>query len=499
MENLISGKTASYIDEKSQEVYKIPAICLMEEAGLKAWQFIKTKIDISEPIVIIAGSGNNGGDALVIAREAINDGINDILVILLGSTISECNQIQREIIKRYGIFTVYVENHEIDPTTLQSIATASTIIDGITGTGLKTPLKGDASLLVNQINKSRAKIFSIDIPSGLGDEVNINYISVKAAYTICMGPLKSIYYNPSIHAKCGKVFSVNPSFPPFITKTIKPSAYLANDEIPELIPLEIDAYKKIRGHLAIFGGSDKYTGAIRLAAKSAFVSRVGLVSTFVDEIIYPIVASESPSVIVHPTTEVDDINKYNTLLCGPGWGENREGLLLSLLKTMKPIVIDADGIRAFSSLYKIGKIQGHGTLILTPHMGELKVLANAIVPEYEWEVGKDDKPEDFLKLLQKISVKTGAIVVCKSSVTFIATAARAPMVVSGDNPALGVAGSGDVLAGCIAGLLAGGLSPFKSALYGVLWHKEAGMQCYKENGFFDSIRLITYVGKVIAK
>jgi len=78
MENLISGKTASYIDEKSQEVYKIPAICLMEEAGLKAWQFIKTKIDISEPIVIIAGSGNNGGDALVIAREAINDGINDV-------------------------------------------------------------------------------------------------------------------------------------------------------------------------------------------------------------------------------------------------------------------------------------------------------------------------------------------------------------------------------------------------------------------------------------
>ncbi|MBK5200506.1 MAG: NAD(P)H-hydrate dehydratase [Spirochaetaceae bacterium] len=499
MENLINGKTASYIDEKSQEVYKIPSICLMEEAGLKAWQFIKTKIDTSEPIVIIAGSGNNGGDALVIAREAINDGINDILVILLGSTISDCNQIQREIIKRYSIFTVSIKNHEIDTTTLQSIATASTIIDGITGTGLRNPLKGDAVLLVNQINKSSAKIFSIDIPSGLGDEVNVNNISVKSDYTICIGPLKSIYYNPNIHARCGEVFALNPSFPPFITKNIKPSAYLANDESPELIPLEIDAYKKIRGHLAIFGGSDKYTGAIRLAAKSAFVSRVGLVSTFVDEIIYPIVASESPSVIVHPTTEVDDINKYNTILCGPGWGENREVLLLSLLKTMKPIVIDADGISAFSSLYKVGKIQGHGTLILTPHMGELKVLANAIVPEYEWTVGKDDKPEDFLKLLQKISVKTGAIVVCKSSVTFIATAARVPVVVAGDNPALGVAGSGDVLAGCIAGLLAGGLSPYKSALYGVLWHKEAGMQCYKENGFFDSISLITYVGKVIAK
>ncbi len=499
MQNLISGKTASYIDEKSQEVYKIPSICLMEEAGLKAWQFIKSKIDVNEPLVIIAGSGNNGGDALVIAREAINDGVNDILVILLGSHISECNRIQREIIKRYRIFSVSIENHDIDPTTLQSIATASTIIDAITGTGLKSPLRGDAALLANKINESSAKVFSIDIPSGLGDEVNVNSICVKADYTICMGPLKSIYYNPNVHSKCGELYSLNPSFPPFITNSVKPSALLANDEIPQLIPLDIDAYKKIRGHLAIFGGSDKYTGAVRLSAKSAFVSRVGLVSTFVDEIIYPIVASESPSVIVHPTTEIDDINKYNTLLCGPGWGENREGLLLSLLKTMKPVVIDADGIRAFSSLYSSGKIQGHGTIILTPHMGELRILAAAIVPEYKWNVGKDDKPEDFLKLLQSISIKTGAIIVCKSSVTFIATAARVPMVVSGDNPSLGVAGSGDVLAGCIAALLAGGLSPFKSALYGVLYHKEAGELCHREFGYYDSMKLIEGIGKVIAK
>lgn len=499
MQNLISSKMASLIDEKSQEIYKIPSICLMEQAGLKAWQFIKTQIDISESIVIVAGSGNNGGDALVIAREAVNDGANDILVIQVGSHISECNKIQRDIINSYGIQTISIKDQEIDQISIQSIAAASIIIDGISGTGLQNPLRGVASLLVNQINDSKAKVYSIDIPSGLGDEVNVNSICVNSDYTICMGPLKSLYYNPVIHAKCGEIFCVNPSFPPFVLKDVKASAFLANDEIPQLIPLDIDAYKKSRGHLAIFGGSDKYSGAIRLAAKSAFVSRVGLVSTFVDENIYPIVASESPSVIVHPTTKIDDINKYNSILCGPGWGENREDLLLSLLETMKPIVIDADGIKAFASLYKIGKIQGHGTIILTPHIGELKVLAQAIVPEYEWIVGKDDKPSDFLKLIQKISLKTGSIVVCKSSVTFISTAARVPMIVSGDNPSLGVAGSGDVLAGCISGLLAGGLSPFKSALYGVLWHKEAGIECFKEKGFFDSMSLIDYVGKVISK
>ncbi|MFA6865315.1 MAG: NAD(P)H-hydrate epimerase, partial [Sphaerochaetaceae bacterium] len=110
MKNLISGKMTQLIDERSQSEYKIPPVVLMEQAGLKAWQFIETKIEDDEPFVVVAGGGNNGGDALVIAREAINNGVTDILVILLGKHISESSQIQRDIIKSYGIPTVHIED-----------------------------------------------------------------------------------------------------------------------------------------------------------------------------------------------------------------------------------------------------------------------------------------------------------------------------------------------------------------------------------------------------
>jgi NAD(P)H-hydrate epimerase len=499
MKNLISGKSTKLIDEKSQAEYNIPSLVLMEQAGLKAWQFIKTKIEDDQPLVVIAGSGNNGGDGLVIAREAINDGITDILVVLLGSHLSENCAVQRSIINSYGIPCVEIVNHEINLLILQSISTASYIVDAITGIGLSTPLRGDALLLIDAIKRSKAIIFSVDVPSGIGDLVAVSNESAHANYTICMGPLKSLYFNPTIHAACGEVVHINPSFPRFLVQSQKPSAYLADDEKPSLIPLEVDAYKTIRGHLAVFGGSKKFTGAIRLASRSAFVSRVGLVSCFSDPDIYPIIATESPSVIVHPTLNVDNFESYNALLAGPGWGDDREDILDSLLKTMKPIVIDADGIKAFANLYTSGRVQGHGAIILTPHLGELRTLANAVCPEYESKVGLDDKPEEFLNLLQNLSIKTGAIVVCKASITLISTAARKPIIVSGDNPALGVAGSGDVLSGCIAGLLAGGLSPYKSALYGVLWHKEAGLKTFKKNGYFDSESLIKSLGKVIAK
>jgi NAD(P)H-hydrate epimerase len=499
MKNLISGKSTKLIDEKSQADYNIPSLVLMEQAGLKAWQFIKTKIEYDQPLLVLVGSGNNGGDGLVIAREAINDGITDILVVLIGSHISENCAVQRSIISSYGIPCVEVVNHEIDPLILQSISTASYIIDAITGIGLSSPLRGDALLLIDAIKNSKSIIFSVDVPSGIGDMVCVSNESVNANYTICMGPLKSLYFNPTVHASCGEVICINPSFPPYLIHSQKPSAFLADNENPSLIPLAVDAYKKTRGHLAVFGGSKKYTGAIRLSSRSAFVSRVGLVSCYSDPEIYPIIATESPSVIVHPNLEVDNFDEYTALLAGPGWGSNREDILDSLLNTMKPIVIDADGIKAFANLYKKGRVNSHGAIILTPHIGELRILASSVCPEYEAKVGFDDKPSEFLELLQKISIKTGAIVVCKASVTLISTAARKPIVVSGDNPALGVAGSGDVLAGCIAGLLAGGLSPYKSALYGVLWHKEAGIRAFKKNGYFDSESLIKSIGKVIAK
>jgi len=500
MKNLLSSADVQSIDLQSQERYKIPALVMMENAGLRAWDVVKKDLDVDTPLVVVAGAGNNGGDGLVMARQAINDGYKDLTVVLLGSHISDSCKVQRDIIEEYGIpcFSAAIEDERAHDAAMQAIATAGVIIDAIAGTGIQAELKGIAVTLVMAMNNNtKGLVYSVDAPSGMGDHIPTTALHVKASATLCMGPAKSLFYHPSLKADCGEIIEINPSFPLELVNSKKPSSFLSDFGEAVLEPLPSDAYKKDRGHLAIYGGCSRYTGAIRLASRSAFVSRVGLVTAVCDKEIYPIVAGESPSVIVKKTEEVTSFDGYSALLAGPGWGEGREDQLDILLHCGKPIVVDADGIRTYASLYTQGRTTNHGTLILTPHLGELRALCKAIFPERSETLGKGDTPFEYLETLSLMAARMGAIIVAKSNVTYVATAARKPIAIAGDNPSLGVAGSGDVLAGCIAGLLAGGLSPYKSALYGVIWHQRAGLEAYHSHGYYASEDLITYLAKEI--
>lgn len=496
---MLRGEDVAAIDADAQRLYGIPALVMMEQAGLKAWQAIRQDLDAEQPIVVACGGGNNGGDGLVIAREAVNDGFVHVTVILVGHRLSDCNRIHRSIIKAYGI-PAYEEESRLETAATQALSAASVIIDAVTGTGLKKEIGGLASELVKAMNDNlKATVYAIDCPSGMGDEVSASSLHVHAHCTLCMGPLKSMFYHPALRAHCGKIIEINPSFPPGLVAKSKLSGYLADDEVASLDPLPSDAYKKDRGHLAIFGGCSRYTGALRLAGRSAFASRAGLVSAICDRDIYPIIAGESPSVIVRMLDETDTVEPYTAVLAGPGWGGGREELLTKLLRCSKPLVIDADGIRAFANLYAEGKVASHqGTVILTPHLGELHCLCKAVMPDRAAGLGKEDSPASFLETLSALSEKIDAIIVAKGGVTYVAVPGKLPVAVSGGNPSLGVAGSGDVLAGCMAGLLAGGLSPFKSALSAVLWHQEAGRYAFAKEGYYSSEDLIPFLAKVIA-
>lgn len=484
MRPIVTAAAIADVDIRAQEEAKIPALLLMESAGLQAWQCLKGRLtDTDASLLFLAGAGNNGGDALVVSRYAYNDGYTNQTICLLDGRISPSSAVQRRIIEGYGI--VMIEGKDVD----QAVAHADWVIDGIAGTGLKGPLRPEASELVSLVNRSGVPVFSIDIPSGLGDLVAIDAPSVTATLTVTMGALKSAMFHPKTHGRCGEIVVVNPSFPPPMIEGL-PTVAQIDDEALSLPPLKADDYKNSRGHVAIFGGSRAYSGALRLAGRSAFASRAGLVTLCCDEEIMEIAASEAPSVMVRSSHAVDP-SPFDVLLVGPGWGSGRRALLRELFLSKKPMVLDADGITALAELIAAEGVPAHGPLIITPHLGELRRLASAL------GIADDHTPSGFFAMIEEMAGSLDALLVVKSSLVHIASPTEGILVYEGSNPSLGVAGSGDVLGAIIAALWATSRDGLSAARGGVQVHQEAGRRAHEAEGYYDSERLIEYVARVV--
>jgi NAD(P)H-hydrate epimerase len=169
---------------------------------------------------------------------------------------------------------------------------------------------------------------------------------------------------------------------------------------------------------------------------------------------------------------------YDALLAGPGWGEGRQSVLKTLLDSQRPMVIDADGIRAYATL----KDHITSSAILTPHLGELQVLLDEKIEMLS--------PSVFLDRIRAFATNRGVTLVVKSSLTHIVDEKGEIFIIEGGNPSLGVGGSGDILAGIIGALLARGLQNTTAALQGVLIHQRAGQLAHQDLGYYDSEQLI---------
>ena len=203
-----------------------------------------------------------------------------------------------------------------------------------------------------------------------------------------------------------------------------------------------------------------------------------------------IVASEAPSVMVRSASGVDPA-AYDVLVAGPGWGGGRAALLKRLLGTHVPLVLDADGITALAEIIASDGIPEHGTLTITPHLGELARLASAL------GINDDKSPRSFFSMIEGIAERLDAILVVKSSLVHIVEPGRPTIVVDGSNPSLGVAGSGDLLSGIIAALWVSGNDQATAALGGVQVHQEAGRRAHEAVGYYDSEHLVDYIGTVV--
>ena len=204
----------------------------------------------------------------------------------------------------------------LDETDLTTLPTFDWIVDGLTGLGLRGELNESLTKVVNWVNNNKGSVFSVDIPSGLGDQVPVNGPSIHADYTVALGSYTQSHYHSLTRTRCGELTWANPSFSLNLLNSVERVAIVDKEPL-SLPPLDRSAYKNSRGSVAIFGSSSAYSGAARLSARAAFAARGGLVSLFCDPEIYEIAAGESPSVMVHPY-QGQEVTGFDAILAGPG-------------------------------------------------------------------------------------------------------------------------------------------------------------------------------------
>ncbi|MFP4383574.1 MAG: NAD(P)H-hydrate dehydratase [Spirochaetia bacterium] len=483
------------IDSVSQERYGIPSIVLMENAGIKAWQKLKPVL-LNEKacrLLIFTGKGNNGGDALVIARQAFMEGFS-VRVVTAAESLKGDAEINRKSVLSLGIpVSVWKENRE------DHFSDADWILDGIAGTGISGALRGTLKEMTDSVNDSGLPVCSIDVPSGIGDEYQSGYPAVRARLTLTMGLPKQCLYAPASRPLCGEIINIGIGFPPdLVDDPGIPGSLWDRDDLPVLLGVTPrNTYKTKRGTLGVFCGGPGTAGAAVLSAQGAARARAGMVFLHVPETVYQPVAAKLASVLVYASdfSAIPEgvFSRYQALLAGPGMGTEAPvpSLIKFLISQEKPGVLDADGINVLSKLIKQGeKISLKGRWILTPHPGEFSRLSGEPV---------DKILENPLSYLRDTARDLNAVIVLKGHVTWIMAPGGQYRIIDGMEPSLATAGSGDVLAGIIAGLLSGGMEIEDAAAAGVLIHLSAGRRAFAERGWYLSEDLLPYVSETTAE
>lgn len=486
---IVSASEMAEIDRLSIEEYGYPGIVLMENAGIRIFdRFLASGRNRDLHLLFLVGGGNNGGDALVMARQALAAGFRNITIVLASDKPGDAVRTHVRICEGLHIpVRRWTAGGDIEQ--------ADVIFDGLIGTGLQGPLRGASVGLVEAVNSCRAETVAVDIPSGVGDSFEEGFPSIKADRTFTVGLPKLALYLPAARTRCGVIEVVDIGFPRILTTSDDLRGdFLSCSDLPEILPPAApEAYKKTRGSLCVFAGSPGTLGAAFLAAETASRTRAGLVTLMLEKDLYTPAAGSFRSVMGRPWGPADspeqvDFTGFSALCVGPGWGfDRRRAWLEACIASGVPGVLDADGLSLLAAMEV--KPDLGGRWVLTPHPGECARISEKPVQEIL------RRPREAV--LQAAEAYN-AVVVLKAHVTWIGEPSGRFCVIDGMNPAMGTGGSGDVLAGLTAGLLAEGLSPSRAARAAVLVHAEAGRRCYSDAGWFAAEDLRHYIPKVLA-
>ncbi len=442
----------------------ISSLALMKRAATAFSDFFVSRCPEKErEILLFAGTGNNGGDALVVARLLHQSGYRvKVCMVEQGRYSEDCAHNLRRAKGEHISCSVVASEQD-----LPDLESFDLIVDGIFGTGLSREVEGVAAKVIEAINLSGRPVYSIDLPSGLFLDRKTT-LAVRATVTVTFQIPKLALYLPDNSDYAGEVQIVDIGLDTgAIAAAESNMRFTEKETIASLLrPLKRFAHKGTQGHALIVGGSHGKCGSVCLAAKAALRSGCGLVTAFLPGCGTSVIQAAVPEAMAlqdpHPEhiTQIAYDFHPEAIGIGPGMGRHRDterAFGAFLTRYHGPLVIDADGLNFLSGHPEWLPLLAPGT-ILTPHPGELGRLIGSWRDDYE----KIDKVRAFAK-------KHAVVVVVKGAYSLIVDESHLHVNSSG-TPALATAGSGDVLTGMITSLLAQGYPPTDAARVGVYLH-----------------------------
>jgi len=472
---IFTSQQIKEIDKFTIENEPIASIDLMERAAHACSQWLIKRYEKTIPVRVFAGPGNNGGDALAIARQLIEQGFTGVKTYVVRFTQNFSEDFNTNYIRLINVDKQNVQDIT-EEVIFPSFSGNEIIIDGIFGSGLNRPAEGFVAEVIKHINYSHCEIVSIDLPSGLFSEDNSgnNFEKiVHATFTLSLQFPKFSFFLPETNAFVGR-WQVLPIglHQDFISRTDTSYSYVDADFIRKRHKRRKRfSHKGTYGHALVIAGSYGKIGASILTSKAALRAGVGLLTTHIPICGYEIVQTALPEAMLsidvneRMFTRVNGADQYTTVGIGPGIGKEKataDALHEFISQANKPIVLDADAINIIG-MYKEWLLKVPENSIFTPHPKEFERLA-----------GESESDMERLQKQIEFSKKYHQVVVLKTAYTSVTTPDGHCFFNSTGNPGMATAGSGDVLTGIIVALLAQQYSPADAAIIAVYVHGLAG-------------------------
>ncbi len=484
LEPLPDAETMRAVDRWAIDERGVAGLELMERAGAGVARAVES-LAPDGPVTVVCGKGNNGGDGLVVARLLRHAG-RAVTVVCLAPAQEYAGDALANLERLPGE----------QPIQLSEAAWTgqAALVDAVLGTGFQGEPRGAAAQAIDALNEADAPVVSVDVPSGVDASTGVvSGAAVRAALTVTFHAAKpGLWISPG-KAHAGAVHTLDIGIPRGAPGDAS-VGLIAPDVLAQLPRRGASSTKFSSGHVLVVGGSRGLTGAPRMAAEASMRAGAGYVTACVPASLQSVLATASTPELMTRGLPDDDgalapaalagaleaIARGGAIALGPGLGRSAGAFAFARALAAEAdvaMVLDADGLNAHAG--RLGDLAARGApTVLTPHAGELGRLLDLDSSEIERE---------RLRHVRAAAEQAAAVVVLKGDDTLIAQPDGSVAVSPGGSPALATAGTGDVLSGVIAALLAQGLDAFTAAAAGVWLHAEAGRQAARTVGVAEGV------------
>ena len=485
---IFTTKEIREIDQFTVEHDGVPSLTLMERAATAVAGEIMSRFRPNKRIVVFAGSGNNGGDALIVARKLYEQGYNpEVILFNVRSShlSSSCEQCRNDLQQLPDLNFTEVVGTFIPP----ELGPNDVVVDGLFGTGLRTPINSGFASLIRYINESGAYTIAIDVPSGLCGEWNSgtprnNIIRASLTLAFQFNRLAFFFAENAEYIGEVKVLDIELS-PEAISKTRSDFYLIEDDDIRGMIkPRNLFINKYDAGTVLLVSGSYGMVGAAIMASRAVMRAGAGLVTVHAPQCAFQPLQTAVPEALFEVdrgeyfTTRIELNHNYGAIALGPGMGTSEktiEALDLFLKNCHQPVVLDADALNCIAMRPQmLNNIPAKS--VLTPHAREFDRL-----------FGQFYSDEARVKKALEVAGYYNIIIVLKGHHTMTVYPDGHIYVNSSGNVGMATAGSGDVLTGVITALIAQGYTPEMSAVLGVYIHGYAGDLAEKSEGAYGVV------------